>query len=100
MVTSATVISIILGKLIGINIDGWMGLTVHNYEPSNIIKDIEPKASIHDFRVVHGGSTTNLIFNLVVPHSYNEKEDIQPYVIHPLFINIAPEIIFLGLVKS
>lgn len=33
----------------------------------NIVKEIDPSFSIHDFRVVDGPSHTNLIFDLVVP---------------------------------
>lgn len=40
-----------------------------------VVEDIEPKASIHDFRVVNGKGNTNLIFDLVVPHSYSEKDE-------------------------
>lgn len=185
IVTSATILSIIIGNLTGLNIDGWMGLIVslfvmlagfniakdtlmpllgeavdrktceritnkvesyegiigthdliaHNYGPSNImatihaevsndgdmqqihdtidqierdvlremdiflvihmdpieindekilekknavekvVKKLEPKASIHDFRVVNGEKNMNLIFDLVVPHSYKEKDE-------------------------
>lgn len=34
---------------------------------SNIIKAIDPRLSIHDFRIVAGTTHTNLIFDLVVP---------------------------------
>ena len=40
-----------------------------------IVSAIEPRATIHDFRVVNGKSCLNLCFDLVVPHSYNEKEE-------------------------
>lgn len=40
-----------------------------------IVKDIEPKATIHDFRMVNGEITTNLIFDLVVPRSYTEEDE-------------------------
>lgn len=36
----------------------------------NIIKDISPLLSMHDFRMVQGVDHTNLIFDLVVPHSF------------------------------
>ena len=39
------------------------------------IKELEPKASIHDFRVVNGEHDVNFIFDLVVPHSYSEKDE-------------------------
>lgn len=40
-----------------------------------VILGIEPKASIHDFRVVNGEEQINLIFDLVVPYSYDEKQE-------------------------
>lgn len=36
----------------------------------NIIKEIDPALSIHDFRMVDGKSHTNLIFDLVVPSQF------------------------------
>jgi cation diffusion facilitator family transporter len=185
IITSATIVSIIIGRLTGLNIDGWMGLAVsvfvvlagfgiardtikpllgeavdrdvysgitskvesydnivgshdliaHNYGPShtmatihaevpndsnmeeihevidkierdvlremdiflvihidpvevkdkmvlekkkmviNLIRELEPKAAIHDFRVVSREGTGELFFDLVVPHSYNEKNE-------------------------
>lgn len=40
-----------------------------------IVKELEPKATIHDFRVVNGENQVNLIFDLVVPHSYSEFQE-------------------------
>ncbi len=40
-----------------------------------IIHEAEPKAAIHDFRVVNGENQVNLIFDLVVPFSYDEKQE-------------------------
>jgi cation diffusion facilitator family transporter len=40
-----------------------------------IINDIEPQANMHDFRVVNGDTQINLIFDLVVPYSYDEKQE-------------------------
>lgn len=40
-----------------------------------VIGEIDPKATVHDFRVVKEGGTVNLIFDLVVPHSYDEKDE-------------------------
>lgn len=37
-----------------------------------IIKGLEPKASIHDFRLVNGEHQINLIFDLVIPYSYTK----------------------------
>jgi hypothetical protein len=41
------------------------------------VKGIEPKATIHDFRMVNGEEQINLIFDLVVPYSYDEKQEEQ-----------------------
>lgn len=39
-----------------------------------IIRNIEPNAHIHDFRVVNGEHAVNFIFDLVIPYSYKDKE--------------------------
>lgn len=40
-----------------------------------IIEELEPKAHLHDFRVVNGEHQVNIIFDLVLPFSYNKKEE-------------------------
>ena len=35
-----------------------------------LIKEVDPRFTIHDFRMVEGPTHTNLIFDLVVPHKY------------------------------
>jgi len=52
----------------------------------DIINKLEPKASIHDFRLVNGGHSINLIFDLVIPYSYSTKEE------QKLLTNIIDEI--------
>lgn len=52
----------------------------------NIITKLEPKASIHDFRIVNGDHSINLIFDLVIPYSYSTKEE------QKLMTNIIDEI--------
>lgn len=42
---------------------------------TDIIKNLEPKASIHDFRVVNGEYQINLIFDLEIPFSYSREEE-------------------------
>lgn len=37
---------------------------------AELVKTIDDKFTIHDFRMVEGPSHTNLIFDVVVPHSY------------------------------
>lgn len=45
------------------------------------IVEINPQFSIHDFRVVHGETHTNLIFDLVIPHGLKTpKEEIRNLV--------------------
>lgn len=39
-----------------------------------VVSILEPEAAIHDFRVVNGEGRSNLIFDLVVPYSYKNKE--------------------------
>jgi len=41
----------------------------------NIIRDISPKISMHDFRVVFGISHSNLIFDIVVPFEFEMSDD-------------------------
>lgn len=38
-----------------------------------ILEDMDPSCSIHDFRVVHGETQSNLIFDMVIPIDYDEK---------------------------
>ena len=52
----------------------------------DIIIKLEPKASIHDFRLVNGDHSINLIFDLVIPYSYSTKEE------QKLLTNIIDEI--------
>lgn len=40
-----------------------------------IIKGLETKATIHDFRIVNGEHQINLIFDLVLPYSYSKEEE-------------------------
>lgn len=53
---------------------------------TDIIKELEPKAQIHDFRLVNGEHQINLIFDLVVPYSYNKEKEKQ------LLHNIVEEV--------
>ena len=43
---------------------------------SEILKEIDERLTLHDFRMVHGDSHSNLIFDVVVPHKFklSEKE--------------------------
>lgn len=51
-----------------------------------IINKLEPKASLHDFRVISGEHQINMIFDLVVPYSYKESEK------HNLLDNINEQV--------
>lgn len=42
---------------------------------TNIIKNIDPKASFHDFRMVRGEYQINLFFDLAIPFSYTHEEE-------------------------
>jgi len=42
-------------------------------EVFSILEEIDPKISAHDFRMVDGEHQINLIFDLVVPYSYDEN---------------------------
>lgn len=52
----------------------------------SIIRQLEEKASIHDFRLVNGEHQINLIFDLVIPYSYTKTEE------QKLLTNIVEEI--------
>ena len=41
----------------------------------DVIHELDPDASIHDFRVVTGEHRTNIIFDLVISFSYKEEEE-------------------------
>jgi len=51
-----------------------------------IVAELAPKASIHDFRMVNGERQINLIFDLVVPHSYSKEQE------NELMINIRDRV--------
>lgn len=40
-----------------------------------LVKELDPLASIHDFRMVNGEESMNLIFDLEVPHNYSETRE-------------------------
>ena len=41
------------------------------------LKKIDERLSLHDFRIVDGEQQINLIFDVVVPHSYSDKDMTQ-----------------------
>lgn len=52
----------------------------------DIITNLEPKATIHDFRLINGEHQINLIFDLVIPYSYTKEAE------QKLLANIVEEI--------
>lgn len=42
---------------------------------SDIVKEIDPELSIHDFRVVEGPTHTNLIFDILLPHTHKDSHE-------------------------
>lgn len=49
----------------------------HKRMVADIVQGLEPDASIHDFRVVNGKAKMNLIFDLVVPYSYDTEKEME-----------------------
>lgn len=43
-------------------------------EINELVKSMDENVSIHDFRMVNGEHQINLIFDMVVPHSYNAEK--------------------------
>ena len=41
---------------------------------TEIVKNIDDRLSIHDFRVVFGPTHTNIVFDLVKPHKFKMKD--------------------------
>jgi len=41
----------------------------------NVIRSLEEKATLHDFRLVNGEHQINLIFDLVIPYSYSKDAE-------------------------
>lgn len=41
----------------------------------NIVTGLEPKATIHDFRIINGEYQINMIFDLVIPYTYKKEEE-------------------------
>lgn len=44
-------------------------------EVIQVVKRLEPQADIHDFRIVNGEAHINLIFDLMLPYSYTDKNE-------------------------
>lgn len=64
----------------------------HRQAVSDLIREkISPKMSIHDFRMVPGPTHTNLIFDVVVPPDYPEKDEAVAAQIRELVHNTWDE---------
>lgn len=42
-----------------------------------IVKELEPEASIHDFRIVEDDSSVKLIFDMLIPYSYDREKEVK-----------------------
>jgi len=41
----------------------------------DIVKELEPEASIHDFRLVEDDISSKVIFDMIIPYSYNKQKE-------------------------
>ena len=61
---------------------------------TDAVVEIDPQFSLHDFRVVHGETHTNLIFDLVIPHGlktpYDEIRNLVKYRIQSIDPKLIP----------
>lgn len=53
---------------------------------AGLVGELEPHASIHDFRMVRGKSQINLIFDLVLPYSYQKEQEMQ--LVHEIIVRM------------
>ncbi|MBQ9118439.1 MAG: cation transporter [Lachnospiraceae bacterium] len=44
---------------------------------AELVRELEPAASIHDFRMINGEEQINLIFDLVLPYSYKADQEAE-----------------------
>ncbi len=49
-------------------------VTILKKDVQKVLKNLDERLSLHDFRVVPGEERINLVFDVVVPFSYQEKE--------------------------
>ena len=42
---------------------------------AEILNEIDDRLKFHDFRVVHGPTHSNILFDVVVPTVYNKKDE-------------------------
>ena len=48
----------------------------------SIVNSIDKELTIHDFRVVDGPTHTNLVFDVVIPHGFEMREDVLKQLIN------------------
>ena len=53
-----------------------------------VLQSLDADASIHDFRMVDGKDQINLIFDMVVPHEYDQAKQRE---LHDLFVRCIRE---------
>jgi hypothetical protein len=56
-----------------------------------VLEKIAPGLSLHDFRVVHGISHSNLIFDVTVPFSMNDSDDDLVFQIKSAIASLNPQ---------
>lgn len=60
---------------------------------TDAVVEIDPQFSLHDFRVVHGETHTNLIFDLVIPHGFKTPYDEIRNLVKDRIQSIDPKLI-------
>lgn len=60
---------------------------------TDAVVEIDPQFSLHDFRVVHGETHTNLIFDLVIPHGLKTPYDEIRNLVKDRIQSIDPKLI-------
>ena len=58
---------------------------------SEIARSIDPRFTIHDFRMVEGPTHTNLIFDLVIPHNCKMKKSDNNQRVNGLVNELGPQ---------
>lgn len=72
--------------------DNYFTLSLKRRVTDSIV-EINPQFSIHDFRVVHGETHTNLIFDLVIPHGLKTPNEQIRNLVKEKIQNIDPKLI-------
>ena len=57
---------------------------------TEVVRQIDPALTIHDFRAVPGPTHTNLIFDVVAPHSFRMEDTALREIIRNQLLGIDP----------